>query len=210
VEGTRVSTFSEHAPYAAHVVAVEMFFQIALAAGLIGTNRSSNRADMAYLFYLPFSNVFVSSDNLHRRCAPHFLREDQSFVWGPDLKASLQRLVEHYAGFGDQIAEEGLHRFAPAPPPNNPECLVSQLWDRHMNASWRNIHKNRISREAMQDPELVRHINNFVRAPGIPPEQVDWEPGEAEAMCLQRVIRKRKGSFWQAPKDLPDARESSE
>ena len=45
------------APYAAHVVAVELFFQFALAARLIGSNRPSNRTDIAYLFYLPFCSL---------------------------------------------------------------------------------------------------------------------------------------------------------
>jgi hypothetical protein len=182
-----------------------MFFQIALGAGLIGTERSSNRVDIAYLFYLPFSQVFVSADNLHRRSAAHFLRADQSFVWGPDLKAHLKKLVERYAEFQDEIAEHGIHGFAPAPPPEDVDCLVTQLWDRHMSPSWRNVHKQRVPRAELQDPDLVKHINTFMDAPALPPEEVDWEPGEAEAVGLQRVIRKRKGSFWQVPKDLADA-----
>lgn len=75
---------------------MEVFFQIALAGHLISTERKSNRTDIAYLLYLPFSQVFVSSDRLHQNCALHFLRPDQTFVWGQDLKASLQRLVVYY------------------------------------------------------------------------------------------------------------------
>ena len=59
------------------------FFQIALGAGLIGGERPSNRTDIAYLFYLPFAMVFASSDNLHRRLAPLFMRPDR-----PSLAAS--------------------------------------------------------------------------------------------------------------------------
>ena len=44
----------EFAPYAAHVFKVDMFFVIALAAGLIPKpTRPSNRVDIAYLYYLP-------------------------------------------------------------------------------------------------------------------------------------------------------------
>jgi hypothetical protein len=64
----------EFAPYAAYALTVEIFFQVALGAGLIGGERPSNRTDIAYLFYLPFSMVFVSSDDLHRRTAPLFMR----------------------------------------------------------------------------------------------------------------------------------------
>jgi len=199
--------FSEHAPYAAHVVSVELFFQLALAANLIGTERSSNRIDIAYLFYLPFCQVFASSDKLHRRSAPYFLRKDQSFVWGLDLKAALKTLVEQYAAFSVEIAETGLHGFAPAPPPDDAECLLTQLWDRHMSPSWRNLHKERVPREALQDPDLVKHLNRFTDAPTLPPDQVDWGPGEAEMMGLQRTIRRRKGSFWQVPKNIGEAKD---
>src|SRR6202521_2984475 len=61
----------EFAPYAAHVFKVDMFFVVALAAGLIPRpTRSSNRVDIAYLYYVPFCMVFVSGDKLHRMTAP--------------------------------------------------------------------------------------------------------------------------------------------
>lgn len=43
---------AEYASYAAHVLMVEIFFQIALAANLISAERPSNRADIAYLFWV--------------------------------------------------------------------------------------------------------------------------------------------------------------
>ena len=95
VEGYR--PLAEHAPYSAHVLAVELFFQIALAAHLISTGRASSRIDIAYLFYLPFCTLFVSGDKLHRKCAPVFLRSDQEFVWGFHLKAELARLNGEFA-----------------------------------------------------------------------------------------------------------------
>ena len=81
----------QYAPYVTHVFRVELFFQLALAANLISSSRPSNRIDVAYLFYLPFCKLFVSSDRLHKRCAPHFLRKDQQFIWGPDLKSGYAR-----------------------------------------------------------------------------------------------------------------------
>ena len=53
---------SAYAPYLTYVLTVELYFQIALAAGLISSERPSNRVDIAYLFYLPFFN-----DNLFRQ-----------------------------------------------------------------------------------------------------------------------------------------------
>lgn len=199
-------SLAAYAPYVAHMMAVELFFQVALAANLIGTERRSNRVDIAYLFYLPFCQVFVSSDNLHRRCARHFLRKDQSFIWGIELKERLKQLVVYYAALPEHEKEQGLLQFAPTPLRDDPNCLVAQLWDRHMSPSWRNLHQSKRSREEMQDPELVARLNRFRNAPALPPGEVDFEPEEAELVSLQRSIHKRRGSFWQVPKGLKEDR----
>ena len=120
---------SRYAPYCAHVLTVELFFKIALASDLVSSERPSNWVDMAYLFYLPFCVVFVSSDKLHRKCAPLLLRDDQEFIWGPDLKEGLREVNEHYLAYPESVREEGLLRFASRPPAEG-EFVVSQLWDR--------------------------------------------------------------------------------
>lgn len=107
-------TLPEFAPYAAYALTAEIFFQVALGAGLIGGERPSNRTDIAYLFYLPFSMVFVSSDDLHRRTAPLFMRPDQAFVWGIDLKPALRTINEHFLQLPEQEREKGISAFAAA------------------------------------------------------------------------------------------------
>ena len=90
----------EYAPYFMHMFSVDFFFHLAIAADLISRVRpegkADNKVDIAYLYYLPFCMVFVSSDNLHKRVVPLFLRADQTFVEGPDLKADLKRIDEYY------------------------------------------------------------------------------------------------------------------
>ena len=89
-------SLADIAPYAAFVAKVELFFQIALGANLISADRATNRVDISYLMYAPFSDIFVSNDKLHRACARLFLRQDQLFVWGEDLKADLKALDLRY------------------------------------------------------------------------------------------------------------------
>ena len=55
---TNYRPLKQYAPYVAYVYTIELFFQIALAANLISSSRPSNRVDIGYLFYLPFSNAF--------------------------------------------------------------------------------------------------------------------------------------------------------
>jgi hypothetical protein len=104
------------APYAAHAMTVDLFFALAIAAGLIAKERPSNKVDMAYLYYLPFCMVFASMDKLHARTVPLFLTGKQQFIWGADLKTELKRLDEHYSAFPEETKARGVMSFAHAPP----------------------------------------------------------------------------------------------
>jgi hypothetical protein len=194
-------SLAEYAPYAAYVMAVELFFQIALGANLIGTALSSNRVDIAYLCYLPFCMVFVSSDHLHRRCAPEFLRANQSFVWGEDLKADLRRLMEHYSKLPDDVKEGGLMRFAARPPLDLEQSLVVQLWDRHLDPIWRAAQPGP-SLDPAEDAKVLEHLKKFSEATPLPRDEVDFEPEDAAMVQIKRRVHKRKGSWWQLPRDL--------
>ena len=118
------------APYAAHCLAIELFFQIAVAKGLISPDRASNRTDIVYLYYLPFAQLFISSDTLHRETAPLFLTEGQEFVWGPELKADLKALNLYFCSVQTQAAD-GLFE-APHRPPDDDSFLTSRLWHSHL------------------------------------------------------------------------------
>ncbi len=189
-----------YAPYASFVIKVELFFQIAVAAGLISASRPSNRVDIAYLFYLPFCMVFVSSDKLHRRCTPLFLRDNQSFIWGLDLKEDLKQLNERYKNLPIDVKEKGIMGFA-STPPQEEDYITSSLWDRHLNPNWRD--KEEIKTELPpSNKELVDELNKFSNAEPLKLGEVDFDAESAEAMSVQRMIRKKKGNWFQVPKDL--------
>ena len=83
--------------YFAHVLSVELFFYLAISADLVYRDRPSNKIDFAYLYYLPFCRIFTSNDALHEHVVPLFLRADQTFVNGTELKADFGRLDQHYS-----------------------------------------------------------------------------------------------------------------
>jgi hypothetical protein len=87
---------------------VDLFFYLSLDAGLISAERQNNRVDVAYLYYLPFCMIFTSGDSLYRRITPLFLRNDQEFLWAPDLKADLSRLDAHYAALPEEVKAQGV------------------------------------------------------------------------------------------------------
>jgi len=196
----------EYAPYAAFLLTIEVFFHIALATDLISADRPSNRTDIAYLFYLPFCTAFVSSDRLHRRTAPLFLREDQEFVWGIDLKADLGRLDTHYkATLSEADRERGLIGQVSTPPTDG-GYLVTELWKRHLRPAALDNRNLAEGISAQARAKLVAELTAFTK--GAPLDTAEEPLGEddIETVSVERRIFKRKGSWWQLPKDMKDQR----
>jgi hypothetical protein len=201
---TGLAPIEKYAPYAAFVLKVELFFQIAVAASLISAARPSNRVDIAYLFYLPFCMMFVSSDKLHQRCAPLFLRPNQGFVWGQDLKADLRKLDARYSGLPQETKNLGVLSFA-STPPHEEGFLTTQLWDRHMSGKWRDRPETTTSLPD-SNKGLLDELKKFNRAKPIELSEVDFDAKTTEAMSIQRMVRRQKGKWLQVPKDLEDNR----
>jgi hypothetical protein len=190
-----------YAPYSAHLLTVELFFEFALGAHQIGSSRASNRVDIAYLNYLPFCHLFVSSDDLHRRCAPLFLRSDQKFVWGPDLKEDLAQINAHFlANTTDREKELGISSFAHAPPKRD-GSIVRKLRADFMGAKYDD--RPPVSVPEKDDPrskELVHEIDKWTEAETASEGYVDYD--EVDALTIKRTVRKQRGSWYQLPKDM--------
>jgi hypothetical protein len=190
---------AEYSPYAAHVLVVELFFQIALAANLISAERPSNRIDVAYLCYLPFSTVFISSDKLHRKCAPVFLRNNQEFVWGPDLKRDLGRVNNEFSKLAPAELEKGLMNFARAPL-GEPTDLIVALWDRH-TPNWRTPRDTPVPMAREEKKKLLEHLRLLTDA-STEGDAIGLETDDMDQMAIERMVPKKKGSWWLLPRDL--------
>jgi hypothetical protein len=199
IEGKK--SLSAFAPYAAHVIACDLFFQFALAGGQIGTALPSNRVDIAYLNYLPFAHIFVSSDRLHRRAAPQFLDSRQRFVWGEVLKADLARINDHFMKLPPEQRERGIMSFAHAPPKQG-GSVVRELRAQFMGANYDDRPPVSIG-SAEQEAEIVAQVNQMVDSAPFPESGVPISGDEdAESVVIRRTIRKKRGSWWQMPKDI--------
>jgi len=135
-----ISDINSYAPYAAFVLKVELFFYICQIKGLEAKDRPSHKIDLAYLFYLPFCNVFISSDKLHIRIAHLFLRDDQMFMGGDVAKKGLNTLDLYYSQYLDEIAEKGFMGFA-STPPKDVDNSISDIWD-NIFPNWRTTNSN--------------------------------------------------------------------
>ncbi len=182
------------APYSAHVLEVEIFYLIALASERISADRPSNKTDIAYLNYLPFCNIFVSTDHLHQNCTHLFLRSDQEFVYGIDLKNDLTKINDYYNKFPDDKKQKGLNYFAPYPPMEG-DFLVSKLWDHHL-PRWREA-RSRIPHKGKLDSEIVEILD----APESVPDKSDKRIADISFISVEHMVQKKKGSWYQVPKD---------
>lgn len=198
---------AEFAPYAAYVVMLELFFYIGIAAGRISASgkKITNRIDLAYLYYLPFCMVFTSSDKFHRSSAPLFLLPSQQFVWGPELKAELKRLNEYYSGLPESTKEKGLYEIA-AQPPVTEGALMTQLWDRFLRPEWRKPRQFNVeNRDPEKQKELLDRLKRLKEEAVPTNERVQSDA--ADFLHLEKRVQKKRGSYWQLPKDLPISEE---
>lgn len=190
---------AQFAPYAAHVMTVDLLFTIGLGADLISRERPSNKIDMAYLYYLPFCMVFVSSDRLHEHTAPLFLGKDQVFVWGPDLKTDLAKLDAHYSALPEAVKENGVMSFASRPPTDG-EFLVSSLWDKLMAPTWRGEERRDrkpLSEEA--EKALVARFQRMKSAPRLTGQAADFGSDDADAVMFERRVPVQRGKWRLLP-----------
>lgn len=190
----------QFAPYAYFVLRLQLFFEIALASGKISTDRPSNLNDLSYLFYLPFSMVFVSSDRLHRACAPLFLRFDQEFIWGLDLKADLRANNDALMQLPEADRLRGLIALNPQP---HPGSQIAILHDRLL----RKRQDGPFAPDMTQCVgELAEKIQRLTRAAGAPlSTSPSFAPGEADSITIERMLFKRRGSWYQLPHDYEPA-----
>lgn len=86
-------TIKDFSPYAIHCFKVNLFCYLGMISGLLGT-RTTNSIDMQYLYYLPFAMVFCSNDKFHSDIVSFFLREDQYFIKGSELKDDLRNISQ--------------------------------------------------------------------------------------------------------------------
>lgn len=188
----------DFAPYLRHIAVIEFFFYLAVAADLISRERPSNKVDLAYLYYLPFCMIFVSSDKLHRRVVPLFLRPNQSFIEGKELKADLARLDAYYSSLPEEAKAQGLFELAPHPPADD-SYLVTRLWDRHL-PGWRQ------SRRPSQSEEVGEAILEQVRRlrEEATPAAESGARGsdDVDHMLIERRVFARKGKWRRFPKEV--------
>lgn len=187
-------SFEAFAPYLCHVTLVDLFFHMALAADLIGRERPSNAVDLAYLYYLPFCMVFTSNDRLHSRVVPLFLRNNQTFVQGSDLKADLALLDQHFSALPEEVKARGVMQFA-SRPPRDTDFLVARLWDKHMSPRWRKDPDVPVDPSSAASKRLSEEIRQMVVAAKASGPGEETSGDGSDFLIVERRVRMHMGKW---------------
>jgi len=181
-------SINDYAPYASYVLSVDLFFLISMKRGFISDQRNSNSVDMSYLKYLPFSHIFISSDKLHRRTAKLFMREDQKFVWGKDLKSDLTEINNYYLKVSEESKCKGINFFASMPPPDE-TYLTTRLWLDILNFKVEDLQERKV--EPKLSNEMWEEVNAYEED-----RTIDFNGEQADFMTIKHKVNIKKGS-WQ-------------
>lgn len=194
---------SVFAPYAAFLLTILVYFRLAVSFGFESGERASHGADMAYLFYLPFCMIFTSSDKLHARTAPLFLRPDQEFINGTDVKADLRRLDEYFSAQPTEVLERGVMYFEP--PYEDDSYLATRLWKRFLPA-WK--HREGKPAEVKIPPqgeqELLAEFRALTEAPAAPESELPRDSDDSDFVVIQRMVPVRMGKWRILPPEVEE------
>lgn len=200
----------DYAPYFTYILSVDLFFGLSNAANLLKFRHpQTHRIDLAYLYYLPFCKIFVSNDNFHINIAPLFLRPDQTFIKGSDLKDDLSKLDRHYSSFPDEIKNRGVFSFAFCPP-GDTAFLTTRLWDKYMAPTWRNIQTKKFDGTDKVDPKMEEAMREKIKKftkEAIPINRnIVGNSDKAGNLIVKHMVSKRKGKWRKFPPEVKNSK----
>jgi len=199
----------DYAPYFSHIISIDLFFYMGTSAGLFTQFKhpQTHMVDIAYLYYLPFCNIFTSNDKLHVALAPIFMREDQQFILGTELKEDFGKLDKHYDALPDDVKKTGTVVFAPCPP-DDVSFLTTRLWDSYMAKTWRQLkdHIRKFDGTDHIDPEMEKQMKDeltkFVKEGKEVDSSVLKNLEEANHVMMSHMVSSRKGKWQKFPPEV--------
>lgn len=150
---------SDFAPYALYCYRIFMLFQLSIYRG-ITTPRRTDIIDLQYLYYLPFVTIFTSHDRFHKTFAPLFLREDQQFILGNDLKSDLKSIVKLRDAVLDKELDEWMEVHKNSPP-EQPDSFTHRTWKEGATPNYKDWTKETHKRTPEEEKELLERLKRM-------------------------------------------------
>lgn len=194
------------APYFSYVITANLVFTLWGWLWLLEwlPHSETQYIDLSYIYYLPFSKLFVSHDKFHKKLVPVFLQEDQLFITGEEMKEDLKNLNIHYLSLPDEIKERGISTFAICPPESD-NFLITKLWDRYMRKDWREIMREWINPSISKNQEVLDKVKGFYDY-AVEAEEITWDSMENELgineLGIKRFVKYKKWDWKRFPPEV--------
>jgi|SRR5579862_8754523 len=92
-------------------------------------------------------------------------------------------------------------------PPGGGTMLLPAIWDRHFPG-----YRERLAAEGpfipVHDDKLAAKVDGFSNGAPLPPDEIDFDASDADSLVIERSVSKRRGTWWQLPKDLETGEDS--
>ncbi|HEY3914695.1 MAG TPA: SEC-C domain-containing protein [Verrucomicrobiae bacterium] len=167
-------------PYTAHCVRTSLIFHFALAFGLVST-RSTNRIDLEYFYYVPFSNAFSSGDNFHREMAPYIIKRG-CYVPRDELKSDLNDLAKWWAGLTPELQEIHL-----SIPPENDKSITHRLWQKIMRPGYKAKARTFLTPE--KSAEMLRKFQEIAKKAPADSRMFTGSMDDCDFIMVQHFVR---------------------
>ncbi|AZN72286.1 hypothetical protein D5400_14260 [Georhizobium profundi] len=153
---------SEFVPYTAYIAKLELFFYLAVAHHVVST-RATNRIDIDYFKYLPFTRIFASGDKIHSELFPVFARDNQVFIWRDDLKAALCQMADHYDGLSEKERSQGSMTYADYPPVHM-DNAITKAYDQIIPRWREGANQPKAPRDPLRDKQIMERLKPMLDA----------------------------------------------
>ena len=184
LRGALPGSISSLMPYTAYCLRGALIFHFGIAFGLVST-RATNRLDLEYFYYAPFSHVFTSSDKFHRKMAS-MIAPEQMFVLGSVLKADLVELSKHRAATesGDNDGTSR-RRF----PPANESSITYQAWKKTMKPGFEKVSEDIAEKLTPEmSAKMLKSFQQMMK--NKPPSQApSISMDDCEFMIMEHTVR---------------------
>lgn len=183
----KVTLLADFAPYAFFCFRVIALFYTGLIRNHIG-KKSTNRIDLEYLFYLPFANVISSNDKFHVQISPCFLRRDQEFINGVDLKLDLRNIFNYWSQLSEKEKAEWKREHG-NDPLHNSESITYRLWKQYGRLIDKSNNHKKVSSNGQEENlvEKIKMIEEECR-PATPQEEAEFDESNVQFMLRKRYI----------------------
>jgi len=201
-----VIPFNDFAPYAAHVLKILWFFYLCVEKGFLHLShkgKPTNIIDLSYLFYLPFTMVFISSDKYHKIIAPLFIDKEQIFIDGKELKKGLAQLADFYKTLPKEIIENrGMINLTTNHPPFL-ETPISKIYDQLLGITWRKSAEDfwgKVSEPLPSNPELIKQLKKESEVRQVIDARDVSSSDDAASMVFKKMVPRQRAGWNMLPR----------